>query len=293
MRAVGPTAQGPPHASPAPATLTGLCGEEEEEEEEGSGGAAPAAGGHGPGARQPAHGFASASAGSAGARCPPGAYVGHQPSQPSQPAPPHRLVETGTGRYQGNHFQPSAIPPDPGPQLCTQGGVTGCPGEPRHTVGTSPRATCSRCHWSLLCRCPTCGCSPLCCRGLCIQGTARHSRPAPPAHGYSWRQQPITMASALSAGAACPFPSLCSQEAACAGRVPRAGLRWPLAHPDSSWGVHNGARVAFAPLWPQCHMAGPIRLRPGAGVVWVPPPHSRRWAPSMQERFLAQPKQAG
>lgn len=54
-------------------------------------------------------------------------------------------------------------------------------------------------------------------RGLCIQGTARWP-PLPPAHGYSCRQQPITMASALPPGTACPFPSLCSQGAAPAPR---------------------------------------------------------------------------
>lgn len=67
-----------------------------------------------------------------------------------------------------------------------------------------------------------------------------HSSPwpprSPPAHGYSCRQQTITMASGLPAGTACPFPSLCSQEAACTVRVPCAGPRWHLARFDGSWG---------------------------------------------------------
>lgn len=48
-----------------------------------------------------------------GARCPPGAYVGHEPSQPAPSTPPHRLVETGTGCCQGNGFQPPSIRPRP------------------------------------------------------------------------------------------------------------------------------------------------------------------------------------
>lgn len=69
-RAAGLRPRDPSTPPPAATTLTSLHGEEEEEE--GSGRGAPAVGGSGPCARQPPHGFARASAGGAGARCPPG-----------------------------------------------------------------------------------------------------------------------------------------------------------------------------------------------------------------------------
>lgn len=60
-----------------------------------------------PGRLSLAMAVAGASAG-CGTRCAPGVYVGHAPSRPRSP---HRLVETGTGCYHGNGFQPPCIPP--------------------------------------------------------------------------------------------------------------------------------------------------------------------------------------
>lgn len=78
-----------------------------------------------------------------------------------------------------------------------------------------------------------------------------HSSPWPPrsplAHGYSCRQQTITMASGLPAGTACPFPSLCSQEAACTVRVPCAGPRWHLARPMALGGASKWSRGGVCP----------------------------------------------
>lgn len=113
---------------PTMATLTSLYGEEEEEE--GSGGTAPAAGGHGPGARQPGHGFASASAGSrhgTGARCPPGAYVGHEPSQPARPCRYIDWWKLGPAVTKGTTSSPHPSHPDPGPQPRTPGWHNGVP----------------------------------------------------------------------------------------------------------------------------------------------------------------------
>lgn len=82
--------------------------------------------------------------------------------------------------------------------------------------------------------------SSLCCGDALGLLHSRHSAcslPAPPAHGYSWRRQPSPShhhGIGLPAGTACPFPSLCSQDTACAARVPGACPRWPLAHPDGS-----------------------------------------------------------
>ena len=119
--------------------------------------------------------------------------------------------------------------------------------------------------------------------------------PLPPAHGYSCRQQPITMASGLPAGTACPFPSLCSQEAACAVRVPCAGLRWHLARPDGSWGAFAmGPGQHLPPLQPRCHAPGPVQLRHGAGGgAGCPHPAAGGGHPSVREHSLAQPEQAG
>ena len=118
-----PCHEDPSTPPPATATLTSLHGEEEEEEE-GSGGAAPAAGSHGPGARQPGHGFASASAGSrrgTGARCPPGAYVGHEPSQPARPRRHIDWWKLGPAVTKGTTSSPRPSHPDPGPQPRTLG----------------------------------------------------------------------------------------------------------------------------------------------------------------------------
>lgn len=74
--------------------------------------------------------------------------------------------------------------------------------------------------------------------------------PLPPAHGYSCRQQPITMASALPAGTACPFPSLCSQEAA------RAPCAASLA-PRPPRHLLGGFTVGMGPFpKPQWHRLG-------------------------------------
>lgn len=126
-----------------------------------------------------------------------------------------------------------------------------------------------------------------------------HSSPwpprSPPAHGYSCRQQTITMASGLPAGTACPFPSLCSQEAACTVRVPCAGPRWHLARFDGSWGgfaMEPGRRLPPPPVALVPHaMAGAAQAR-GWGWCWVPPPCCRRWAP-LWKRLLAQLEQVG
>lgn len=153
-RPAGPTARGPSTSPPGTATLTGLHGEEEEEE--GSGGAAPTVSGYGPAARQPGHGFASASAGfrrGTGVRCPPGVYVGHEPSQPARPRRHIDWWKLGPAVTKGTASSPHPSHPDPGPQPRTPAWRDGvCPGEPRRGMGASPFATCSRCRRALPCR---------------------------------------------------------------------------------------------------------------------------------------------
>lgn len=216
-RAAVPTARGPSAPPPATAALTGLHGEEEEEE---GGGTAPAAGGQGPGAGQPGHGVAGASAG-CGARCAPGAYVGHAP------APPHRLVEIGTGRCHGNGFQPPASHPDPGPHpgVLRRGDVAAW-----HLPLAPPR------------RSPTRGRGPLC-RGLCIQGTARWP-PAPPG---SWVFMPAAAHhhGIRAAGRNClPF----SQPLQPRGRpCALCGLPGPPPAPTPLGGLHHGAGAPQSP----------------------------------------------
>lgn len=281
----------PPCLPPAVTTLTGLHGEEEEEE--GSGSVAPAAGGRGPCARQPHHGFARASAGGS-ARCgravPAGAYVGHEPSQPSQPAPPHRLVETGTCRYHGNGSQPQSIPPWP-PVQHPQGVVPGYPGEPRAPCGagtTRPRhrrtAMAPRAATAL-------------CAGSLHSG---HSAERPPRSPCSWvfmRPSPSHHHGIRAAGRNClPFsqplqPRRCVCCAAARGRPPLAPRPPPWLLRGFAVGL-GGGHLSPAALVP---CAGNGDGDTGAG--WGPSPFSLQQLgtaggghPSAWER-LVQPEQ--
>lgn len=303
---------GPSTSPPGTATLTSLHGEEEEEE--GSGGAAPTASGYGPAARQPGHGFASASAGfrrGTGVRCPPGVYVGHEPSQPARPRRHIDWWKLGPAVTKGTASSPRPSHPDPGPQPRTPAWRDGvCPGEPRRGTGASPFAACSRSRRALPCRAAalrraeaSCVATALCAarppgRGSGVFAFRAQLAVASPLPPGSWVFMPAAdhHHGIRAAGRNClPFsqplqPRGCLHRASALCRPPLAPrpLRWLLG------GLRNGAGAAFAPppvaLVPHA-MAGAAQAR-GWGWCWVPPPCCRRWAP-LWKRLLAQLEQVG
>lgn len=157
------------------------------------------------------------------------------------------------------------------PQGCRAGGTHGEP-RARCGVGTArPRHRCATVRTA----------TTLLCGVFAFRAQRRAAPPAPPC---SW----VFIHAALAlpspwhpAGTACPFPSLCSQGAACAARLPGDGLRWPLAHlSGGSCGVFWGGSLAPQPL---CGMrGGEMRIWGWDGVVALIPAavgQRGRWAP--------------
>lgn len=224
-RAAVPTARGPSTPAPATATLTGLHGEEEEEE---GGGTAPAAGGHGPGARQPGHGVAGASAG-CGTRCSPGAYVGHAPSRPARP---RRRIDwwklgpaVAKGTAPGLPASHPASHPDPQPGPAPRGAVAGRCAAARGRRRAAPAAATAAPE-------PHAGPRPF------VPGSL-HS-----GHSSVASRSPRLMG--IHAGSSpSPWHPRCRQElpalfpAFAAKRPPVRPVRppWPPARPDTSWGA--------------------------------------------------------
>lgn len=214
---------------PTTAALTSLHGEEEEEE--GSGSAAPAAGSWGPGARQPRHRFASA--GDRDARR--ALYVGHEPPQP---APSHRLVETGTRRYQGNGFQPRSIPPRP---PAPHPGAS-CSSEPRAQRGIAA----ARCRRTVP---APCAASTLFCAAgtrwdFCIQGTVCAASRLPQLmgiHGGGSPRPPITMASGCRQELPALFPAFAAKTLCALHGCLLLALTGPSPTPTAHEGLCNGA----------------------------------------------------
>lgn len=154
---------------------------------------------------------------------------------------------------------PAPIHPTPVPPFwsCIPGvSCRGCPGEPRARcgVGTAhPRHRCTVVRTA----------TTLLCGVFAFRAQRRAASPLPLLMG-------IHAALALPspwhpAGTACPFPSLCSQGAACAARLPGDGLRWPLAHLSGALEGFWGGSLAPQPL---CGMRGEaMGIRGWDGVV--------------------------
>lgn len=200
----------------ATATLTGLHGEEEEEE---GGGRAPAAGGRGPGARQPGHGVAGASAG-CGARCAPGAYVGHAPSRP---AGPRRRIDWWKLRpavATGTASSPPESHRDPQPRSrtprCSRAGTSPCGTRCWRHRRTEPHAWPRR----FVPRSLHSGHSSVASRSPRLMGIHAGSSPSP------WHPRCRQELPAL-------FPAFAAK------RPPVRPVRppWPPARPDTSWGA--------------------------------------------------------
>lgn len=137
-------------------------------------------------------------------------------------------------------------------------------------AGTAP---CGTCCWHRRARAPRVA-EPLC-AGVFAFRAQLGGLPLPPAHGYSCRQRPITMASALPAGTACPFPSLCSQEAA---REPWAASLGPRPPRHLLGGFTMG--LPPPPQKPQLHRGRP-------GWCWVSRVGAARCQPSGANPALA------
>lgn len=264
-----PRHRGPSTSPPGTATLTSLHGEEEEEE--GSGGAAPTASGYGPAARQPGHGFASASAGfrrGTGVRCPPGVYVGHEPSQPARPRRHIDWWKLGPAVTKGTASSPRPSHPDPGPQPRTPAWRDGvCPGEPRRGTGASPFAACSRSRRALPCRAAALRRA----EASCVATALCAARPPGRGSGvFAFRAQ-LAVASPLPPGSWVFMPAADHHHG-----IRAAGRNClPFSQPLQPRGcLHRASALCRPPLAPR-----PLRwllggLRNGAGAAFAPPPRS-------------------
>lgn len=232
-----------------------------------------------------------------GRAVPAGAYVGHEPSQPSQPAPPHRLVETGTRRYQGNGSQPQSIPPWPpsfGP-TSPRGVVPGVPTvSPGHGAGSAPLA-----HGTGV---PRCARPRRFCVGSLHSGHSAERPPLlPPALGFSFmrpspshhhgiRQElpalfPAFAAKALRVLRGCPGtasagPSPTSWGALVGflggGEFGPAALVWDAGRGDEDMGMGWGRRPNPCSSWAAREVGTPLR----GNICWgsLSKPHFCLWS---------------